>query len=358
MRSYVRIPIIEAAGLCGVRLKSSTLDDIEVQGQCPFCDDNHHHLYLNTEDDVFFCQRCGAGGNSVTLYARLNNVDNRTAYQQLKASVKGTLPPRKALADKPPAPLAVRHDVYYDLLGMLPLFPMHRKKLLERGLSQERIAENLYRSMPGSYGERRRITAELEKVYDLNGVPGFYLRDGQWTFAGSGGYLIPIYTKDGYIQGMQVRQDHASGKDKYRWFSSNPAKNFACGTKAQSWVHVTGDPASPVACVTEGGLKGDVASYYSGNALFVCVPGVNNLRFLSETLAGLKLVKVVGAYDMDKLENKQVRDSLEKVERIVRGMGLAFEPYQWSPIFKGIDDFLYARHLFLNGRANLIGVSI
>ena len=41
-----------------------------------------------------------------------------------------------------------------------------------------------------------------------------------------------------------------------------------------------------MACVTEGGLKGDVASYFLGDALFVCVPGVNSLRYLPETLNG------------------------------------------------------------------------
>lgn len=212
--------------------------------------------------------------------------------------------------------------------------------------------------MPGSYSERRRIAGELAKIYDLSHVPGFYLRDGAWTFAGSGGYLIPIYTKEGYIQGMQIRRDHCSDKDKYRWFASNPAKGFECGTKARAWVHVTGDPSSRIAVVTEGGLKGDVASYFSRDALFVCVPGVNNLHFLAETLAGLHLVKVFGAYDMDKLKNKQVRDSFAEVERIVCGLGLEFEPYQWNPLFKGIDDFLYSRHLYYTGRANLIRVAI
>lgn len=209
-------------------------------------------------------------------------------------------------------------------------------------------------ALSASYSERGRIALELAKHHDLHGIPGFYLRSGGWTFAGSYGYLIPVYTKEGYIQGMQIRLDHCSDKDKYRWLSSNPAKGFEAGTKARSWIHVTGDPNSRIAVVTEGGLKGDVASYFSGDALFVCVPGVNNLQYLPETLTGLKLTKVIGAYDMDKLQNRQVCGSFQKVEKIVKGLGLAFEPYAWNPMFKGIDDFLYARHLWLTSRVHLI----
>ena len=91
-----------------------------------------------------------------------------------------------------------------------------------------------------------------------------------------------------------------------------------------------------------------------GDALFVCVPGVNSLRFLPETLNGLPLKKVVGAYDMDKLENPQVRDAFFQVEKIARQNGLRFEPLEWDARFKGIDDFLYARYLYSTGQAQKI----
>lgn len=355
MDGYIRIPILEAAALCGLQLKPSTLDDIEVQAKCPFCDDRNYHLYLNTEDDLCYCQRCGTGANSITLYARLAGVDNKTAYRQLLGKTENIVPwvqPKKTAPKL--APLALRHDVYYDLLELLTLSDFHLKQLLKRGLSPERIGENWYRSMPASYSARRRIAAKLAKSYPLEGVPGFYQKDGAWTFAGSGGYLIPIYNKDGYIQGMQIRSDKGEGGMKYRWFSSNPEKGFSCGAKAQTWIHVTGDSQSRVACVTEGGLKGDVASYFLNDALFVCVPGVNSLKFLTETLSELSLSKVIGAYDMDKLKNPQVRDAFAKVEEISRKSGLLFEPLEWNARFKGIDDFLYARHLYSTGHAEMI----
>ena len=61
------------------------------------------------------------------------------------------------------APLALRHDVYYDLLDLLTLLDFHKNQLLKRGLSPERIQENRYRSMPASYSARKRIAVDLAK---------------------------------------------------------------------------------------------------------------------------------------------------------------------------------------------------
>ena len=164
MDGYIRIPILEAAALCGLQMKPSTLDDIEVQARCPFCDDKSHHLYLNTEEDLCYCHRCGTGGNRVTLYARITGVDNKTAYRQLVDKVEGavrTTPP--PIKNAKLAPLALRHDVYYDLLDLLTLSDFHKNQLLKRGLSPERIQENRYRSMPASYSARKRIAVDLAK---------------------------------------------------------------------------------------------------------------------------------------------------------------------------------------------------
>ncbi|WP_243154232.1 hypothetical protein [Pseudoflavonifractor sp. 60] len=44
-------------------------------------------MSLNTATNQFRCNLCGAHGNSVTLFARLNGVSNKQAYQEL---TKGT----------------------------------------------------------------------------------------------------------------------------------------------------------------------------------------------------------------------------------------------------------------------------
>lgn len=345
MANFLQIPIPDAARRCSLTLKESTLDNIEVRARCPFCDDASYHLYLNTELDLFYCQHCGAGGNSITLYARLRGVDNKTAYRELTQGNLWLLPARKTPpVEKQAAPLAARHDVYYDLLSLLSLSEPHRANLRERGLPDARIDENRYRSMPSSYAERRRIAALLAREHDLNGIPGFYTRDGAWTFAGQEGFLIPYCDKDGLIQGMQLRLDRCKKDGKYRWFSG---RDFENGTGARSWVHVAGDTSCASAVVTEGGLKGDVASYFSDEALFVCVPGVKSISHLGETLTALGVRKVFGAYDMDLYRNPEVRKDLERMRQLVLNLGIAYEPYRWNPQFKGVDDYLFARDKLL-----------
>ena len=87
---YEKIPIVDTAGWCGLVLDSRTLRRREVEATCPFCGDHgkgKYHLSLNTVTDQFRCNLCGVRGNSVSLYARLNGVSNKQAFQELR---KGT----------------------------------------------------------------------------------------------------------------------------------------------------------------------------------------------------------------------------------------------------------------------------
>ena len=354
MPDYVEIPILPVAHRCGIELNPKTLDRVEVEGYCPVCHARHNHLYLNTEHNQWHCKKCGARGNAVTLYARVHHLTNREAFRELmQDSVlrfyqKPQRPVRTAVTNL--APLERRHDVYYDLLRMLGLSPAHLRNLLERGLSRERIGENMYRTMPDDWRARRDIACELAKTHDLSGVPGFFTRDGEWSLWGKEGFLIPVLTKDGYIQGLQIRLDDAS-KGKYRWISSNPDYRdkqgrpvFENGARAYSWVHVTGDPSKTTVCITEGGLKGDAASFLRGEALFVCVPGVNSTEYLVDTLKGLTPEKILVCYDMDLLGNSEVAKALQKMRRTVtEQLSVPCETFLWDPAYKGIDDYLLYR---------------
>ena len=351
MPNYIDIPILLAAQRCGLQLDSKTIERTEIQGYCPFCLGKHNHLYLNTESNQWHCKRCGQGGNAVTLYGRVHGLDNKTAFMELmqdkvlRLSQRPQRQTRTAISNL--APLALRHDVYYDLLQLLKLSSVHKRNLLERGLSMERIEENMYRSMPSDWRERRDIACTLAKTHDLRGIPGFFTRNGDWSLWGKAGYLIPVLSKDGYIQGMQLRLDDTS-RGKYRWLSSNPEyldeqgqPVFENGTRAYSWVHVTGDTCKSTVCITEGGLKGDVASYLKDEALFVCVPGVNNTEYLVDTLRELNPQKVVLCYDMDQLNNPEVAKALQKMQKTVtEHLPVTYESFSWDPNYKGIDDYL------------------
>lgn len=347
---YEKIPIVDAARRCGVALDSRTLKHREVEATCPFCHDHgpgKYHLSLNTSTDLYRCHLCGAHGNSVTLYAKLMGVTNREAYQALAQTGKVYPMPRQAKArteaERQPLPLERRHEAYAAMLEHLTLLPRHRENLLERGLSEERIAQNQYRSMPETDAGRRLLAALLcSGGHELLGLPGFRTYYGDWTITGPKGFLIPVRNKNGLIQGMKIRLDDADKPGrKYRWLSSRDMPN---GTRSYSYIHVTGDTTQKRAFLTEGPLKGDVASYLAHDALFVCVGGVNAIRGLKNTLKGLGVTQVVEAMDMDQMTNPNVRSAVLAMGREVQAIrGLKYTKYTWDPAYKGVDDYLLSR---------------
>lgn len=350
MKQYDKIPIVDAARRCGIAIDSRTLRRREVEASCPFCHDHgpgKYHLSLNTATDQYRCNLCGAHGNSVTLYARLNNVTNGEAYRALVQEGKVYPMPRQetspADAERRPMALEQRHAAYTAMLEHLALLPQHRDNLLERGLSEERIARNQYRSMPETDAGRRLLAALLRACgHELLGLPGFRTYYGDWTLSGPKGFLIPVRNKDGLIQGMKIRLDDADQPNrKYRWLSSRDLPN---GTRSYSYIHVTGDTTKKRAFLTEGPLKGDVASYLAHDALFVCVGGVNAIHGLKDTLVELGVSQVVEAMDMDQMTNPNVRNAVQAMRREVQAIkGLKYTKYTWDPAYKGVDDYLLSR---------------
>lgn len=258
---YEKIPIVDTARRCGLVIDSRTLRRSEVEASCPFCGDHgtgKHHLSLNTDTDQYHCNLCGAKGNSVTLYATLKGVSNRQAYQELKR--RGNVypipqQPTSQNTERQPLPLEARHAAYADMLEHLTLLDRHGENLLGRGLSEERIRRNQYRSMPETARGRRLLAGLLRaQGHELLGLPGFRTYYGEWTLSGPSGFLIPVRNKEGLIQGLKIRLDDESNPNrKYRWLSSRDITN---GTRSYSWVHVTGDITKKRAYLTEGPLKG------------------------------------------------------------------------------------------------------
>ena len=102
--------------------------------------------------------------------------------------------------------------------------------------------------------------------------------------------------------------------------------------------------SSKRALPTEGPLKGDVASFLAGDALFVCIGGVNALGGLKDTLRSLGIREVVEAMDMDQNTNKQVRQAIRAMRREVESIpGIRYTKYTWNPAYKGVDDYFLSR---------------
>lgn len=209
---YKTVPILDAARRAGVRIADGQAGRYEVKAFCPFClgRTKNPHLYLNTEKNRFFCQRCGEHGNSVSLYAKIRGISNKEAFEELEKSNLQMFP---QAAPKEPrqeymAPLEQRHDVYYDLLALLSLSEHDFLDLLGRGLTLDAIEQNMYRSMPAKVETRSELAQTLSRTHDLHGVPGFYRSEnGDWRLSGNSGLLIPYCTAKGYIQGLQRRAE-------------------------------------------------------------------------------------------------------------------------------------------------------
>ncbi|MBS5243525.1 DNA primase [Hungatella hathewayi] len=295
-----------------IRRKNQTSWDCD----CPFCG-KEGKLNINLEKNVFRCNKCGEGGGQLQLYSKVYGLDRATACEQIKNYLgKGIQAPeyesfKKTVKSKPEvihadrAPDRVLHQTYSTFLSMLTLSETHGKNLLERGLSMEQIQKNGYKSTP-VFGFRKLTERLIEAGCTVEGVPGFYQEeDGAWSIRFKrkcSGFLIPVRTIEGYIVGMQIRLDYPFDHTKYIWLSSI---NDKMGTSSGSPIHFVGNPRDEIVFLTEGPLKGDIASFLSGRS-FACVPGVNQYANLPELIAQLKRLRVkmvYETYDMDKLLN-------------------------------------------------------
>ena len=318
---------------------------------CPNCDKGKdRHLNINLIKDVFRCPRCGFSGGVFDLYCRYTHYPRENVRIELLRILKGyeakpevfrspVLYQTQGTEVLPAADIETRHAVYSKLLSLLPLAGDHSQNLIKRGLSEQAIRDNGYRTTP-IFGEKVLTECLMGSGYNFAGVPGFY-RDsaGRWAFISNRrGILVPVRDIQGRIQGMQVRLDNVE-KRKYRWVSSNGIEN---GRGAEGWVHVAGKPAEMV-ILTEGPLKADVIFHLTGQTV-IAVPGVNSLNHLENTLTGLiksGTKKIMTAFDMDFIKNSHVESGYEDLINLLGRMNLRFGTYLWDPTFNGLDDYIH-----------------
>ena len=137
---------------------------------CPFCGDQRGRLNVNTDKNVWRCNRCGAAGGMLALYARYNCTGNADAYREICEAL-GRYTPRPRVNDcigvKPEqnaraTPQEI-HQTYSLLLSMLPLTPTHKAHLLSprRGLTEEQIVRFGFKSTPPAFLCRASAAAGL-----------------------------------------------------------------------------------------------------------------------------------------------------------------------------------------------------
>ena len=194
--SLITFPILQTARKSGLSV-GNTGKTVHIN--CPFCGESKRRLYLYPDTEQYHCFHCGAHGNAVSLYARRTGLSYANAYHELEADrmLHFPLPNVPKTPEREPASIEKRDAVYRAMLQLLPLSAEHQQNLLHRGLSELKIRGNSYRTLADGKGLRDSIAAQLSARFDLNGIPGFYFRDGSWRLCAYSGLLIPVRDADG-----------------------------------------------------------------------------------------------------------------------------------------------------------------
>ena len=318
---------------------------------CPCCDTrNKRHLNINLVKNTFCCPKCGFSGGMLDFYGFYAKLDRAKAYRAIMERLaidsntvqahRERRQQQSTVNEYPLTGVEERDATYRAFLNGLSLASDHRDNLLARGLTDEVIQQNLYRTTPvgGCGAIAKRL---LSEGHYLAGVPGFYRKEDNWTYCGTKrGILLPVRDYFGRIQGIKLRLDNATRR-KFRWLSTAEMQD-GCG--AEAWTHIAGD-AQDTILLTEGPLKADIVHYLTGMTL-VAVSGVSSLTHLQQTLALMRdqgVRKVMTAFDMDMMTNCHVQKDFRRLTAMLQEMGFQFGTYLWDPRFKGLDDYVWAQ---------------
>lgn len=324
------------------------------RGQKP--DNNKHgHLTIIPAKQTFRCPRCGYSGNVWTMARDLMGKSRGDEF--IKNMCQDTVAVRTAakrvmIEDKPSLNIKTRDTVYRELLKKLVLSPSHREDLLLRGLSEDLITENQYKTCPGKESTKGIAFLLAKEGYPLDGIPGFYKdQEGKWMFMSMPGFLVPVRDNAGCIQGFQIRVDNSyldyvnkntdNKLRKYIWLSS-VAQTAGCSSGSP--VHIANpyrkDLRKTKVGITEGLVKADIAASYTGIP-FIGIAGTGLYRQACETAVTLGVRDPLIFYDADKIKNPHViKNEAALIQELkkhhINGVACAWD----DALGKGIDDLL------------------
>lgn len=367
--------------LCGEKVAANKR---EVYITCPFC--GGKRFSFNTVKGIGHCWACEQTADSAKYYATANNLSLYEARKEIEerlgikpSSTFTNIPPRIVYNTKVTNEAQRAYDdvldrTYRAFLSELTLSEKNRAMLIARGMSDTEICARDYKTFP-SMSEVNYFNLCKKLIADgcvLEGVPGFYMYKGAWTFVQlTKGIIMPRKNIKDQIVGLQIRKDDdlrsyieelGDYEAKCAWFSS---KNRESGCGATAGVHYACDfRYDATTCkwvpvfddgfvLTEGIMKGDIVHHLQNNLPVLCVPGVHATEGLKKELEMLKnmgLKTILLCYDMDYRTNPNVKKALEKTKEIIESFGLKCKAMQWETkimvngeekdLLKGIDDYL------------------
>lgn len=377
------------------RVGRGKVEDVD----CPFCGRKRKLNVNNTPGKlVARCNKCGWYGGILKFHGDLNSIsDLREAKRDIekklsldysseeykKRSEMVRKAAEKAEKEEVTLPLAERSRLYNRMGQFLKLDQDHYNDLRKRGLSSLFIEARGYKTLPTYQDDRYCLARQmLSAGYNVKNLPGFYQDDkGDYCLKKfTRGFLIPVRSLSGEIEGYQIRKDNdkikkVTHKDKQGniildengkpklfydnkfWSLSSPTEKN--GGKMHGVCHYAGayiwddDREQLVPVIkkksvkfTEGPLKADCYYFLTGEPM-LGILGADNAKQLKKKLEELlvyypNIDTVEDCLDMDYLENPNVERAIEKIKATIEEMGLKYIRRTWNPEYKGVDDFALA----------------
>lgn len=376
--------------------------------RCPFCGSGNgkpeYKMNINVSLGAYRCVKCAPDGSGGTLdlYARLKHGTRHIKGpngngRELEAELRDDLHLGPASYTAKPSAHQSNEATYsaeleraddasvsatYEKLLSLPCFALteqHKSALIKRGLSEEAIVNNGYRSFTMA-AARTLITDKVKEVYTkeklgavkanpmfsyilgrysderlmagiaiantmlrakcrMDGVPGFFKLRNRWCFLFNPGMVVPTRNVYGQIVALQLRKD--SGNLRYLTVSASGLPRGVTRNISRAHFPVWNAPIGPDTKVffTEGPLKADIAldmiqkDYGRNDVAFIAIHGVNNTADLPGIFAELKahgVTTVFNALDMDKVTNINVARGSQNIRHLLDEAGLATKTLFWD----------------------------
>lgn len=299
---------------------------------CPLHGEKKSSLTL-FPNNSWYCFGCGKGGSGIDFVIETFEVTHFIAANFIKKYVDsepvGPVNTTQPAVASLMANVKYRDKVYQAFLKSLPLLSEHKQDLKRRGLTDNYIRRNQYKSVPWDMSIRRPL---IRKLPNPEGVPGFFLKEGSWDCIAPEGYFIPVRTKEGLIQALKIKA--TTGDAKYIWFSSADRER-GCSSGCPEHYPLGYQDIGNV-WLTEGPLKADIASSILKTP-FAGVGGINAWQGFAENLA--KETTVLIAYDKE--NNKNVIKAIKDIKNALVDRGHFPKEVKWNKdCGKGIDDAL------------------
>lgn len=247
------------------------------------------------------------------------------------------------------------HQIYEAYIKKLGLSSIHDMDLRKRGLLPGHIKAAEYATKKrNNVHDTIMALGYVDNLYDLSGVPGFYIDNYQRKQSGVCGLVAPVRDYLGGISSLIVKNDTPSlnevGKpiDKYISFSSNKKTDGAKVTQTTHCPVIRG-VAKAISGrkprLTEGVIKSDVATALDGDTYCFGAQGLNIPKDFANTLDQLEISELILSFDAGEDENEDMIEAKAKFVDFCDQAGIEFDIEIWDPKYgKGIDDVLLAGH--------------